>query len=296
MALLPLSVPQYPDVPKADGVPPVLRKVGSTVNTIVLLAADAKILLGLFTGPKWGIFSPSGVSVLTGDSVVGVDYRREWRISDYPMEQGGFASYDKVTEPFDVRVKFSNAGHGTLLSSILSGGLIGSLLTGSTPGVTNRRAFLTALDTASASLDLYTVVTPEFSYQDCNIVHYDYRRETHRGATVIEIDVWLRQVRQVASKAFTTPPASATTPAPQTSTANAQSPSAVDATNTGTVQGTSATPAQESQQVSSLPGGGDDASIDIHASGPSATLSPDQTGSGVVYDQNGTPLPASAYR
>lgn len=261
---------QYPDVPKANGVPPVLRQAGAVVNTVVLLAADAKTLLqGLFGGPQWGIFTPAGAAALVGDSVVGVDFRSEWRVSDYPMEQGAFAAYDKVTEPFDVRVTFSNSGQGSILGSILSGGLIGSMISGSNPGVSNRSRFLAELDQAADGLNLYTVVTPEFSYLNCTITHYDYRRESHKGASLIEIDVWLRQIRQVASKSFTTNPATASSTASGssagTSTANAQSPSAVDPTNTGTVQASS-----------------------------SSSASSGNEGTTYAYDANGNPTPNSA--
>src|SRR5215469_5882183 len=33
-------------------------------------------------------------------SFVDVEYKQDWPISDYPVEQGGFQSYDKVRLPF----------------------------------------------------------------------------------------------------------------------------------------------------------------------------------------------------
>src|SRR5579875_727912 len=106
MPLPNLSVPQYPDVPQAPGVPPVLRQVGQVANAVTLLTADASEVLqalGVLPGPQWGIFDQTGQPVIVGDSVVGVDYRKEYRAADYPVEGGSFANYNKVELPFDIR-------------------------------------------------------------------------------------------------------------------------------------------------------------------------------------------------
>ena len=109
MALVPIAVPSFPDVPHAPGVPPVLRQIGAVVNNVALLVADAVVIARMFAGPQWGIFR-AGQPVIIGDSVIGVDYRREWRVSDHSLEKGAFASYDKVAVPYDVRVTFAFSG------------------------------------------------------------------------------------------------------------------------------------------------------------------------------------------
>lgn len=194
MPLVPVPVPAFPDVPVAPGVPPVLREIGTAVETVALLTADVVTIVRMFSGPQWGIFQ-NGVPVLIGDSVVGVDYRREWRVANYQVEQGGFASYNKVAEPFDVRVTFACSGSQSLVSTILSGGAIGALITGTDPAGSNRTEFLQVLEQFGASLGLLSVVTPEFTFDSCNITHIDYRREARRGATMILVDVWLVEVR-----------------------------------------------------------------------------------------------------
>lgn len=201
MALIPVVVPTFPDVPAAPGVPPVLRSIATTIDKVALLTADAVVIARLFAGPQWGIFK-AGVPVLIGDSVVGVDYRREWRVANYPVEKGGFASYNKVAEPFDVRVTFACSGSQSLISTFLSGGALGALITGTDPAAGNRGAFMRALEQYGAALDLLTVVTPEFSFPSCNITHIDYRREARRGTTLILIDVWLAEIRVTGTAAF----------------------------------------------------------------------------------------------
>src|SRR6185503_11295777 len=114
----------------------------------------------------WGLFTEDGSPLFPGFSAVpfvnslaagtgiantsvgDVGYRREYRISTAPQEQGAFLSYNKVQMPFDARVTYLVSG----LSAI-------------------RTAFLQQLEAAAASLDLYSVVMPEFIYPSANIIH-----------------------------------------------------------------------------------------------------------------------------
>jgi hypothetical protein len=52
------------------------------------------------------------------------------------------------------------------------------------------------------STNLYTVVSPEQVLSNCTIVHHDYRRDVHRGVTMIHVDVWLQQVRLTEPMTF----------------------------------------------------------------------------------------------
>jgi len=229
MALTPVATPRYAAVPDAPGVPPMTR-VFQVLDKIVILAADAAQLIQAFGPPQWGIFSQSGFPLALGDSVIAVDYRREFRISDYPVEQGGFASYDKVAEPADVRVTIAVSGKGTLLSNLLTGGALGSIITGVDTAKITRQQYLQNLEQAAASLDLVQVLTPEASYWGLNIVHHDYRREAKNGATLITVDVWLREVRVTATSAFT----------------STKSASSADPQSNGVVQSASPSAAQSS--------------------------------------------------
>jgi hypothetical protein len=227
MALAPVVTPVHAAVPDAPGVPPMVR-VYQALDTIVILAADAAQLVQAFGPPAWGIFDQYGAPLLIGDSVIAIDYRREYRISDYPVEQGGFGSYDKVQEPYDVRVTIAVSGKGTVLSNLATGGALGAIFTGVDMAQINRQQFLQTMEAAAASLDLVQVLTPEASYSGLNIVHHDYRREARNGATLITVDIWLREVRITATSSFT----------------STQDPSGSSALSGGTVQSTSPTAAQ----------------------------------------------------
>jgi len=198
------QAPRAPDVPKSPGVPAVFRDPTRVVFTVRLIEADVLTVLRAFGPPEWGVFSDGGAPVLIPDSIVAVDVRREWRISDYPVERGGFQSFDKVATPGDARVRMSVSG------------------------AIARGPFLDQLDRVAASLDLYTVVTPDAIYPSVNIIHYDYRREQRSGASLLIVDLWLQEVRVTVQTEFT----------------NTKSPEGAANSAGGNVQATAPTPSQ----------------------------------------------------
>jgi hypothetical protein len=170
----------FPNVPNAPGVPAVARLAGAIVAPIALLTADAIFSPFSFLGPQWGIFDQNGQPVIIGDSCVGVQFRKEYRISDYPIEQGGFASYNKVATPFDFKIVFTKGGT-----------------------VSEKQNFLASIDAICASLALFQAVTPEFTYLNANPTHYDYDRSARDGATLLTVEVYLEEIRQTSQPAFT---------------------------------------------------------------------------------------------
>lgn len=146
---------------------------------------------------QWGIFDSGGTAVVTGDSVEAFEEAKEYRVANYPLEQGAFESFNKVEVPQDVRLTFKKGGT-----------------------LADRTAFLTSLDTALKSLELYDVLTPEATYTSVNIVHRDMRRTADKGATLLTVDVGLQQVRTTAQTTFT----------------NSKDPSAAGTVNAGPVQ------------------------------------------------------------
>jgi hypothetical protein len=171
-------------VPFAPGVPALLRTASQDLDTVAMLVVDA-FDPALFGASQWGIFDSDGNPVAIADTVVSVDFRHEFKISDYPQEQGAFVSYNKVAIPYDFRVRFAVGDDN------------GS-------GSANRQAFLIAIEAALQSLNLYTAITPDASYPNINIVHYDYRRETRAGINLLQVDVWAEEIRQTATSQFST--------------------------------------------------------------------------------------------
>lgn len=180
----------YPLVPNAPGVPALLRNGVKVLDTLTLGVFGLSGALDSLIGAEpvqWGVFSQkTGLPVALADSVVSMDYRNGSRISDYPVEQGAFASYNKVATPYDVKVRMTCGGSQA-----------------------RRGDFVAAIEAASRSLDLYLVLTPERSYPSANIEAWEYRREVNNGAGMIIADLYLREVRETATAAFSTPKAPA---------------------------------------------------------------------------------------
>ena len=224
MALAPLQVPAYPDVPFADGVPDVNRALGgindALFGAVPPLLGDL-IGFGLSALGLWGIFSSTGIPVVTGDNVAGVEYQNDWRVATFPVQRGGFVSYDKVATPFAARVTFTISG-----------------------GQAEKAVFLKLLDLAAASLFSFTIVTPEFFYKSANIIRYGYTRTAKAGAQMFAVEVDLQEVRIVSAGVFTA----------------AKTPSGADPVSGGTVQpGTpveaAAAPVPESPATTTAPVG-----------------------------------------
>jgi hypothetical protein len=195
----------------SNGIPSLLQKAAKVGNVVTLLVADAQQIMKLLGGifglnlPKWGIFL-NGNLVIEPDSIVEVEYRKGWRISSYPQEQGAFQSYNKVEEPFETRVKLTKGGTDA-----------------------DKQAFQNAIDAAAASLDLYDIVTPTKVYKGANISQVNYRRAATNGVGLLTVELLIEEVRVNAEAQFT----------------STQAPSGADPVNTGTVQPQAPTSSQQ---------------------------------------------------
>jgi hypothetical protein len=183
----------YPSVPDLPGVPPVLREV---LAPVALIASPfVSSLLSLFD-QTWGIFDADGGKVLSPDSFLGIEFENAFNISNYPVERGSFASYNKVNNPFSCWVRIAKGG-----------------------SVEDREGFLNSLEKLSKSLELYTIVTPENVYPNVNLEAFDYRRESDNGAGLIVANCKFIEIRQVIASYSST-----------------KSPTANDTEDLGTVQ------------------------------------------------------------
>jgi hypothetical protein len=122
---------------------------------------------------RWGIFGPGGAAILTVDSVASIEYSKDFAISNYPQQKGGFMSYNKVEQPFMAKVGF-------LLSR-------------------RRATFLGQIGGWLKSLEFVSVATPEIQYPSANVMHFSYRRTSKNGVTMFLAEVWCEEVRVTAT-------------------------------------------------------------------------------------------------
>lgn len=146
----------------------------------VPLLADSGPQVQADIAQQWGLYDQSGLPAVIADNVQSLEVALEAQISDFPVENGGFASYNKVIRPFDVRLAMTKGG-----------------------SVEDRQAFVQQVQDAWQSLELFNVVTPEVVYLDVNVVGVRRLVESDRGVGLMMLDVSLRKVRQTGRLAFT---------------------------------------------------------------------------------------------
>ena len=207
-------------MPQVFNVPGVPALTSFSIGAPVLLFADTVSAVTRLLQPQWGIFTTSGQPVITSSlasliglgslasavqsigggllnsiasqfvsgnaqslanlfSVVDFEYKQDWSVSDYPVEQGGFQSYDKVQLPGGIRMRVAAGGSQS-----------------------NRQAILDIVAGLANSMQLFNVYTPEETYVNYSVVHYDYARKANNGAGLIIVDIWLTEIRVTATTAF----------------------------------------------------------------------------------------------
>lgn len=188
----------FPVVPMAPGVPNVLRNLTNFIpnTTAQVLVQDLISTLGIAT-PAWYL-SQNGKVLVKPDNVLGIEFKKDYAISMYPIEQGNFESYNKVEVPFFLRVVMTKGG-----------------------SVAERAAFLNQLQVAEASLSLYQFVTPDRIYADCSVMQVNYRRSATQGAGLLTVEVVLQEIRLQATSSY----------------ANTATPSGANAVHGGQLQG-----------------------------------------------------------
>jgi len=162
-----------------------------------LTADDASVAQSTGSSPTWGIFDASGDPIADWDSIKAFEYKQDWRLPNYPMEQGAFQSYDKVQTPFQTRVTMTKSGQEQVLSQ-----------------------FLAAIAAASEGTDLFTVDAGGITYQNVSVEGYDYQRTATKGVTMLTVEISLLEIQIASSSTFT----------------NTAQPSGADPVNGGTVQ------------------------------------------------------------
>jgi hypothetical protein len=215
-----ITVPPFPNVPQLAGVPQLVRSLAFPPSPLPTLGTQASGPLWAANQRQstWGIFDQNNNRVVTPDSVLNFDNRNEWRISDYAVQAGGFAPFNKVFIPFEVSVRLSKGG-----------------------SLSDRSAFLQQIDAIAGDTNFYNVLTPEKTYMNVNITRYEVTRRGKEGAYFLsEVDIYFRQVNQQTAQYSST----------AANTTNAQNAAATPSINQGNVQPTAVT--QQNEELAFL--------------------------------------------
>lgn len=123
---------------------------------------------------RWTLTNASGEAVVAFTSFLSLDLRNESRVVSGPVEEGSFATYNKVETPLEVDVSLGIQGDDATLQSALD-----------------------SLNALQAGTELVNLVTPNAEYQDLNLESFSYRRRREDGLGVLWVDLSLVGVKQV---------------------------------------------------------------------------------------------------
>lgn len=161
----------------ADGSPTLLQGPAH-ITDLQLAKTDSTDSRFQSVSDAWGIYL-NGARVMEADTVLGIEYRHESRVANFPMEQGAFSSYDKVEMPFGVRVRLAKGGTET-----------------------ERSDFLAEVETARSSLNLYDVASPEYAFLGTSLTALSYSRHATNGAGLLVVELTFEEIRQTAVSKF----------------------------------------------------------------------------------------------
>lgn len=160
------------------GVPNLLKGAAKAAVATLLSNTLGKLYDFFVVPPKWGIYLPgSSTKAIEVASVVAMDIAGSADVSDYPIEQGSFVSYNKVILPDVFQFRIAQDGQEA-----------------------SRTYFLDWLQRAKNGLDVFDVVCPEFVYPNATLIRYTIRRTAESGASMVTADCVFQQVREKPAK------------------------------------------------------------------------------------------------
>lgn len=199
---VPQSSPQFPNVPPFPGVPNLARLPGPVASLAGQLGLPLNVNFGtnsLFAGlgldplsaqsqsgatpeqsgvpsaalPAYGITGSDGTtgSILNPDSFIEVEVNADSDVNTHPVEEGGFAAYNRVQAPVSIRMLLACQGINQ-----------------------GRSGFLSALKSLREGIQTVTVSLPDDSYPNMVLKGFGYKKTSARGAVTIWADTqWLEE-------------------------------------------------------------------------------------------------------
>lgn len=185
-----MALINFPSIPNLPGVPDLRRVAISVASRTGLLGVLSRIdrfgVLSSILAQQWGVYDRSGNLAIVPDSVIGLEYRGEYKIAIHPVEQGMFASYNKVKMPYDIRMTMTCSGARGFLSELALGYM-------------QKGDFIEALEIMNGSLEQFVISTPDYAYPNANLVRFDYARTSTNGVSLLTVDLYFQEVRETAS-------------------------------------------------------------------------------------------------
>lgn len=164
--------------------------------------------------------SETSLSAFDFDALIQFEVRAEGMVVSAPVEQGSFASYNKVDSPNYIEVQLAKQGTDDVL-----------------------QASLKTLDELQTTASKVNFVTPVAEYENYTLESYDFSMSQRDGLGVLYIRLHLVEIREVAPQY---------TDSKAISTENAKNPADASTTDRGKTQAKTPTTSESSKYSSVL--------------------------------------------
>lgn len=188
-----------------NGIPQLMTPSASNFGKSLAVLAQGLAEYYLSTEQKWGVFyRKTGIPINLGakssifdqikngagstqlinnalnlnqnriDSVLALNVRKGSDISNYKLETGSFASYNKIEKPRIIPIRLVKSGSES-----------------------DRQQFLMWLEEVSKTTQLFDIAMPEVSYKNLSLIDYSITRESKSGVTLIVADCVFQEVMEI---------------------------------------------------------------------------------------------------
>lgn len=138
--------------------------------------------------PGYGVYLKSGVRAINPSSFLGIEYGADAAVVSAPIEGGSYSSFNKVKRPAIIRLLFTLEGWT---------GFSGSIPNLTNFSLTSRSDMLGTLDKMVASADVYDIETPDTTYENYDLVRYNYRTSS-TDVTLLTVEAIFQAILQEA--------------------------------------------------------------------------------------------------
>ena len=147
------------------------------------------------TTKDWGIFDDKLKPVFDYDTILSMKVESKANVSNFPVERGSFATYNKVRQPIKIEVKVSVGS----LQYPASKGL--SVNARKRKGVDRRSKLIADMGIARYSTDVYSIAMPEGTYPRMTLQDFSFARETNSGGpSRVIAEMSFVEVREVTAQ------------------------------------------------------------------------------------------------
>ena len=188
-----------------NGIPQLMTPSASNFGKSLAVLAQGLAEYYLSTEQKWGVFfHKTGEPVSLGqkgsvleqikngagttqlinntlnlnqnriDSVLAMNLRKGSDISNYRLETGSFATYNKIEKPRLIPIRLVKTGTES-----------------------DRQQFLIWLEFVSKRTELFDIAMPEITYRRMTLIDYSITRESKSGVTLIVADCVFQEVMEI---------------------------------------------------------------------------------------------------